>query len=107
MKAARMLRHARRAAGLSQREMAGRAGVPQSTVARIELGQLNPRVDTLDRLLRAAGQQVVVQPIGGEGVDRTQIRELLLLSPLERIRAAAADANAIDRLLRSSRHITR
>jgi transcriptional regulator with XRE-family HTH domain len=94
MTAARLLRRARRRAGLSQRELARHASVPQSTVARVELGVISPRANTLDRLLRAAGQTLTVEPLLGVGVDRTQIRELLRLSPQQRLRLAEADARA-------------
>ncbi|MFG2064151.1 GNAT family N-acetyltransferase [Micromonospora sp. NPDC048871] len=51
-----MLRSLRRQADLSQRELAGLSGVPQSTVARIESGQCtDPRFQTVHRLIRAAG----------------------------------------------------
>ncbi|MDQ3938720.1 MAG: helix-turn-helix domain-containing protein [Chloroflexota bacterium] len=100
-----MLRHARRAAGLTQRALATSAGVPQSTVARIERGQLSPRVDTLERLLAVAGQTLSSVPVAGAqhpsgaGVDRTQIRALLALTPAERARLAVADAIGLDRVL--------
>jgi transcriptional regulator with XRE-family HTH domain len=48
--------------------------------ARIESGRSTPRVDTLERLLRACGVQLDLVPIAGEGVDRTAIRRLLALS---------------------------
>ena len=95
MHAAYLLRQARRRSRLSQRQLANRAGVPQSTVARIELGTLSPRTDTLDRLLRAAGQTLSVEPLLGVGIDRTQIRGLLRLTPEQRLRLAEADARAI------------
>jgi transcriptional regulator with XRE-family HTH domain len=93
--AAYLLKRARRRAKLSQRELARLAGVPQSTVARVELGTLSPRTDTLDRLLAAAGQTLAIEPTLGRGVDRTQIRELLRLSPPERLRLAEADARSL------------
>jgi transcriptional regulator with XRE-family HTH domain len=96
MNVARLIRHARRAAGRTQRELAADAGVPQSTIARIELGRLIPRADTLDRLLRSMGLSLEAVPAIGTGVDRTQIRELLHLTPGERARLAAADAAALD-----------
>jgi ribosome-binding protein aMBF1 (putative translation factor) len=46
------LREARQAAGLSQSELAGRMGVVQSEVSRLEAGRKN---FTLGTLLRAAG----------------------------------------------------
>lgn len=96
MNVARLIRHTRRAAGLTQRELAAIAGVPQSTIGRIELGRHVPRADTLDRLLRAMGLSLEAAPVLGTGVDRTQIRELLRLTPGERARLGAADAAALD-----------
>lgn len=69
-----MLREARRRADLSQRELAARAGVPQSTVARIETGVIDPKASTLRRILRACGADIEAMPVLGEGVDRTLIR---------------------------------
>jgi transcriptional regulator with XRE-family HTH domain len=84
---------ARRRAGLTQREVAARAGMAQSEVARIETGVVLPRVDTLDRLLAACGQELQTRPRLGLGVDRSAIRELLALTPAQRARLAAAEAN--------------
>ena len=95
MTAPRLLKQARRRAGLSQRALAQAADVPQSTVARIELGVLSPRVDTLERLLRAAGQTLSSEPRLGVGVDRTLIRDLLARTPAERVRMLTADARAV------------
>ena len=100
MTASRIVRYARQKAGLTQRALARAAGVPQSTVARIETGQLAPRVDTLNRVLRAAGHALALEPALGIGVDRTQIRELLRLTPGERARLAAADAAAVESITR-------
>jgi transcriptional regulator with XRE-family HTH domain len=55
MNAARTLRRARRDAGLSLRALAERAGTSHATLAAYEAGRAVPRVDTLDRILRAAG----------------------------------------------------
>ena len=83
--------------------MAMRAGIPQSTVGRIETGRLVPRLDTVERLLRAAGQTLATEPQLGEGVDRTLIHQLLRLSPDQRLRTAAAHAAAMARLEASRR----
>jgi transcriptional regulator with XRE-family HTH domain len=50
-----LLKEARLRAGLTQRELAARAGVPQSTVSVYERGERQPTLPTLERLLRAAG----------------------------------------------------
>ncbi|MDP9467646.1 MAG: helix-turn-helix domain-containing protein [Chloroflexota bacterium] len=99
MKTARMLRHARRGAGLTQRQLAERAGVPQATVGRIEAELITPRVDTLDKLLRAAGQELTAWPRPGIGIDRSQIRALLRLTPAQRLDLAVRDAVGLGRLL--------
>lgn len=98
-----ILRQARRQTGLTQRQLAGRAGVPQATVGRVEAGQIMPRVDTLERLLRAAGQELSANPRPGIGVDRSQIRELLRQTPRRRLELAARDAAGLERLQPGSR----
>lgn len=67
--AAGLLKAARAAAGLSQRDLARRAGTAQSVVARIELGETSPTVRTLNRLLEAAGAspEMSLRSAGVEG----------------------------------------
>ena len=61
VKAGPLLRRARRMARLSQRELAARAGVPCTTLARIESGETkDPRVRTLAALLAAADCRLAV-----------------------------------------------
>ncbi len=92
---ARVLKYARRRAGLSQRGLAAAAGVPHSTVARIELGQLSPRVDTLVRLLDATGHALEVHAEIGADEDRTLIRDRLAMTPIERAQLAIREARAM------------
>lgn len=49
------LRRARETAALTLRELGERSGTSHSTLAAYESGRVVPRVDTLDRILRAAG----------------------------------------------------
>ncbi len=98
MNAGRTLLQARRRAGLSQRQLAAATGVAQPTIARIERGAEVPRVDTLDRLLRACGEALEALPLAGEGIDRTVIRQLLRLSPAERAASAVNDGRVLARL---------
>ena len=64
-------------------------------MARIELGQLSPRADTLERLLRAAGQALTIEPVLGVGVDRSLIQELLRLTPGQRVRLLTGEARTL------------
>jgi transcriptional regulator with XRE-family HTH domain len=82
-------------AGLSQRALAAATGVAQPTIARIERGIEEPRIGTLTSLLAARGHRLELRPTGGEGVDRTAIRELLALSPTERAAIATAEGRAL------------
>jgi transcriptional regulator with XRE-family HTH domain len=88
--ASRMLRDARSGAGLTQRELAAKTGIPQETIARIERGRVDPRVGTLDRLLEGCGLGLEVETRLGIGIDRTQIRERLAL-PMDRRLAVAME----------------
>jgi predicted transcriptional regulator len=87
-----MVRYARRRAGLTQRALAERAGVPQPAIARIESGSVSPRLSTLLELIEPAGFTVELAPRTGEGVDETLIRATLRRSPEERIRSATLAA---------------
>ena len=51
---------AREDAGLTQRELAKRVDVPQSTIARIERGN-NTSVDTLSKIANALGKKLKVE----------------------------------------------
>lgn len=87
-----ILRYARRRAGLTQRELAACAHVPQPAIARIESGAVSPRLSTLLPLIEATGFALEIVPAIGDGVDRTLIRSALERSPEERIRAATVAA---------------
>lgn len=91
MKAAAIMRAARRRAGLTQRQLARQAGVPQPTISRIERGLVSPSVDTLQRLLRACSMELVAVERPGPGVDKTLIKERLQMTPGERARQAALE----------------
>ncbi len=72
MNAAVTLRTARRRAGLSLRSLAARAETSHSTLAAYEQGRKVPTVETLDRIVRAAGYELEVGLTPGVGgPDRT------------------------------------
>lgn len=87
--AALLLRKTRERAGLTQAELAERAGVTQPVISRAEASGANPRIATLDRLLRAAGARLELAAPEARipDVDEGQIVERLRLSVPERIRA--------------------
>lgn len=103
--AGRMLRDARHRAELTQRQLAQKSGIPQETIARIERGRADPRVNTLDRLLAACEFGLESMPRLGIGIDRTQIQALLRLSPTERLEVAVANDRHYVELRRSLRRV--
>lgn len=62
MDAEELLVRARRAAGLSQHELAARAGTSRPTLSAYEHGRKSPTLGTAVRLLRAAGFELAIQP---------------------------------------------
>jgi transcriptional regulator with XRE-family HTH domain len=91
MDPAEILRAARARALLTQRQLAKRAGIPQSTVAAIESGRRDPQFTTLDRLTTACGYDLDLVRHGGETVtdaQRREIRKMLSLSPGDRLKHA-------------------
>lgn len=61
--AAKLIREARRAVGMSQDELARRSQTSQSAVAAYESAAKVPTAATLDRLLRAAGVGIGTYPL--------------------------------------------
>lgn len=57
-----LLARVRRAAGLSQDELARRAGTSRPTLSAYEHGRKSPSLDTVQRLLEAAGYELDVRP---------------------------------------------
>jgi len=80
---------------LTQRQLAEKTGVPQSTVGRIEAGTTMPRVDTFERLLEACGMDIELTHKRGVGVDTTLIEDMLELTPQERLERVAADSENV------------
>lgn len=92
------VRDARRDAGLSQRQLAARAGTSQARISRIENGREDPSVRTLQRLLRACGRNLVLQSEERLRPNRSP-EELLRVyretTPVERILQAAELSRAL------------
>ena len=93
-----LVKEMRRHAQLTQRELAERAGTSQSAIAKLEQGESNPTIDTIERWARAAGFAVqftlvplpVVDPVVERykrDVDRSLLRENLRMSVHERLRS--------------------
>ena len=80
----RLVREARASAGLTQRQLAQRAGTAQSAVARYETARALPDLDTLHRLLAACGQRLELRAAPVDEAAQRQLRESLRLTPGQR-----------------------
>lgn len=89
----RLLRDARKRAGISQAALAARARTSQPAVARYEAGVTIPSLSTLERLLAACGGRVVLAD--GAAVARPRRRD--------RRRDVASLHESRDRVLQAAR----
>ncbi|MBA2706525.1 MAG: helix-turn-helix transcriptional regulator [Gemmatimonadaceae bacterium] len=86
--AAELLALARTAAGLSQRDLARKAGTAQSVVARIELGETSPSWNTLTRLVRATGSRLhatIDRPVAVDQSLLDDVPRILAMTPEQRL----------------------
>ena len=90
-----LVREARKRAGLTQVRLAERAGVPQSTVARIESGARTPSTDLVERLVRAAGFEIRVGLGELDPQTSSLFERTLKCTPAERLAAAARAARFV------------
>jgi len=85
MRAAIFIREARLRGGLSQSELARRAGTSQPTVARYESGDVVPSITTLERLIHACGLALSVRLVARDPSYDDNIDSFRALSPQARI----------------------
>jgi transcriptional regulator with XRE-family HTH domain len=83
---ASLLRNARKNAGLSQAQLAGRLGVSQAAVAKLERVGSNPTIAKLDDVLQSMGLRLELTATQRPpGIDETLVAQQLRLSADERI----------------------
>jgi transcriptional regulator with XRE-family HTH domain len=85
-----LLREARLRAGLTQDELAQRAGTVRSQISRYERGDVLPSLETLRRLIRACGLELGFRLFNAdlEEHDASLIAQTLPLTPEERVERA-------------------
>jgi transcriptional regulator with XRE-family HTH domain len=86
MSPGRLVREARERHGVSQKQLAMRAGTTQSAISRIERDRISPSVETLRELLYLLGEDLTLQAEARDfGIDRTLNAERLKLSSSDRV----------------------
>jgi transcriptional regulator with XRE-family HTH domain len=82
--AGQLIREARRRAGLSQQDLAGRAGLHQPAIARWEGGRTEPSLATLIRVVTACGFELRLR-LTPAAHDEPSTFQNLVLSPEQRL----------------------
>lgn len=91
VKVSDVIRERRLANGLTQAQLALRAGSTQAAISRLERGELSPTIETVERLLAVMGEEaeIVVRRSRLE-CDAKRLRALRSLPPHERLAQAIA-----------------
>lgn len=84
---ANLIAIARERAGLTQRALAARLSVPESTLARWESGEQAPSMDTVHRVARACGLELAFYLCNGDDSYVFDIQSRLKKTPTARVRA--------------------
>lgn len=104
MDAAGLVRDRRRAAGLTQTQLAIRAGTTKTAISRLERGHVSPTVETLRRLLACMGHDLL---LGTEPrvprTDAAQLDAVADLTPDQRLDHALASQRSLADLLGAAR----
>lgn len=84
-----LIRERRRAHGLTQAQLALRAGTTQAALSRLERGELSPGVGTVEGLLAVLGEtlELTARPLPAE-LDSSHLADLLARSPADRLTLA-------------------
>jgi transcriptional regulator with XRE-family HTH domain len=90
-----LLREARLRAGLTQKELARRAGTSQSAIARWESGAVQPSLERLRELIRACGLELTLGIANYDDSYDEWIERYLDLTPEERVRQAIERAAVV------------
>lgn len=93
-----LIKIARLEAEPSQRELARRAGTSQAALSAYESGKKSPTLDTLHRIVLAAGQDLRIQVVPYDDHDDWMAAYEATLDPkdVERWRAVVASATPLE-----------
>jgi transcriptional regulator with XRE-family HTH domain len=91
---------------MTQAELAARAGMSQSAIARLERGSANPTIATLDNVIRASGHRLILaaEPLRAS-FDEGQLRERLAMTPAQRLANFSASTLSLGELRRRARRV--
>lgn len=87
MRASRLIREARLRAGLTQAELAEKAGRDRTVVARWEQGIVAPSVETLVELVQACGFDLPLEIVPFDDTKEAELGEAARITPDRRLDA--------------------
>lgn len=94
--AAGLIRLARAKTGLTQGELAKRAGVSQQAISAYETGRKDPTLSSLQRMIRASGLELTFRLEPLDGHDEALEEYIAALSPDLRTRVEAHQRERVD-----------
>lgn len=104
MDAPRLVRRCRLAAGLTQHQLAVRAGTTKTAISRLEGGHVSPTFETVERLLLCLGYRCEVHPVPMRPrCDAAQLDAVAGLTPTERLDHALKSQSSLTGLLGAAR----
>jgi len=71
-------------AGVTQRELAGRLAVSQTTISRLLNGSATLHVDVADAIARACGYRLLIRLLPGDGIRLRDSGQLAIAQAIER-----------------------
>lgn len=92
-----LVRRARRRSGISQRELARRAGTSQAAISRIEAGLEEPGFERFQALMQSLGWQpsVELKPIAEHRAEPRRLLEERYRTPSDRVAEGVAGARFV------------
>jgi len=89
VKPGQIIRRRRLANGLTQQQLAIRAGSTQAAISRLERGEISPTFHTFEQLLAVMGEEAELSvQRSGPDYDRARMRSLRARPPAERLAQA-------------------
>jgi uncharacterized protein len=85
-----LIRTARARHGVSQAQLARRAGTTQTAISRLEAGRRSPSIETLQRLLACMGERVELRAAPADPMSQRLARLHRLCLELSQVKGAAA-----------------
>jgi transcriptional regulator with XRE-family HTH domain len=105
--AAALIRQARTEAAMTQAELASRAGLSQSAIARLERGGSNPTIATLANVIAATGRQLSLSAqVRRASFDEGQLRERLAMTPAQRLANFTASSRNLGAMAQRARRVS-